>query len=310
MPTWLGSRRSVGTMSLPCLPNHEIAAALERVADLLETQGADRYRVGAYRRASRTLSEWPRPVAALLAAGGCEALESLPGIGRTIASHVSELVKAGRLSLLERLEGQLSPEDLLMTVPGIGERLAARIHHELVVETLEELEIAAHDSRLAALPGFGARRVRGARESLAAVLGRAGRARARRLRWLASRGQPPGGEEWPSVAMLLAVDGEYRRRASAGDLHTITPRRFNPERYAWLPVLHVEKDGWSLTALYSNTARAHRLGTTRDWVVIYYKRGGEEDQCTVVTERIGRLVGQRVVRGREAECGRHYAECA
>jgi len=61
-------------------------------------------------------------------------------------------------------------------------------------------------------------------------------------------------------------------------------------------VLHGERDGWSFTALYSNTARAHELGTTRDWVILYFERDGHEDQCTVVTERHGPLAGERVVR--------------
>ena len=98
------------------------------------------------------------------------------------------------------------------------------------------------------------------------------------------------------------MDAEYRRRAAAGELRRIAPRRFNPGGQAWLPVLHVDRDGWSFTALYSNTARAHELGTTRDWVVVYAERDGREDQCTVVTERSGALRGERVVRGREDEC--------
>jgi hypothetical protein len=103
------------------------------------------------------------------------------------------------------------------------------------------------------------------------------------------------------VATLLAVDAAYRHKAEAGELRHIAPRRFNPERRAWLPVLHTERDGWQFTALYSNTARAHALGTTRDWVILYFERDGDEDQCTVVTEPHGPLAGQRVVRGREAE---------
>jgi len=59
--------------------------------------------------------------------------------------------------------------------------------------------------------------------------------------------------------------------------------------------------------LFSNTARAHELGMTHDWVVVYYERDGHENQCTVVTERRGDLGGQRVVRGREDDCRRHYA---
>jgi hypothetical protein len=109
------------------------------------------------------------------------------------------------------------------------------------------------------------------------------------------------------VETLLAVDDEYRRRAERDELRKIAPRRFNPEGRAWLPVLHSERDGWTLSALFSNTARAHELGRTHDWVILYYERDGDEGQCTVVTESRGPLEGHRVVRGREAECAEHYA---
>jgi putative hydrolase len=102
------------------------------------------------------------------------------------------------------------------------------------------------------------------------------------------------------------VDREYRERAEAGVLKTITPRRFNPEGLAWLPIMHTERQGWDFTAMYSNTARAHELDRTRDWVVIYYQRDGEEEQCTIVTEYQGALRGERVVRGRERECEALY----
>jgi hypothetical protein len=88
----------------------------------------------------------------------------------------------------------------------------------------------------------------------------------------------------------------------------LTPRRFNPEGRAWLPVLHTEREGWSFHVLFSNTARAHQLGMTHDWVVIFWERDGDENQCTVVTEPRGPLRGRRVVRGREGECARLYAE--
>jgi hypothetical protein len=58
--------------------------------------------------------------------------------------------------------------------------------------------------------------------------------------------------------------------------------------------------------LFSNTGRAHELGKTRDWVVVYYNKGTGEDKCTVVTEYAGPMVGKRVVRGREKECAQHY----
>ena len=111
----------------------------------------------------------------------------------------------------------------------------------------------------------------------------------------------------PPVEVLLDVDHEYREKARAGLLPKIAPRRFNPDRTPWLPVLHTRYGPWHFTALFSNTERAHELHRTYDWVVIFFSDpDGDEGQCTVVTERRGDLTGERVVRGREPECGRYY----
>ena len=111
----------------------------------------------------------------------------------------------------------------------------------------------------------------------------------------------------PAVEVLLDVDREYREKARAGVLPRIAPRRFNPDREAWLPVLHSRYGPWHFTALFSNTELAHQLHRTYDWVVIFFaSEEGEEGQITVVTERRGKLTGQRVVRGREPECARFY----
>jgi hypothetical protein len=290
--------------------NEEIAELLERVAELLEAQAANAFRVRAYRRAAERLRVLERPAARLLAEGGREALQALPGIGATLAAQIDEIAHRGRLAMLDRLEGEVSPEDLFTTLPGVGEELARRLHDRLHVDTLEELEIAAHDGRLAEVPGIGPRRAAGIRHALEHVLGRSARLRARaRRRVEAARERSPGPvppDSRPSVALLLGLDEEYRTRASAGQLRRITPRRFNPERRDWLPVMHAEREGWSFHLLFSNTARAHELGRTHDWVVIYFERDGEEDQCTVVTETRGRLAGLRVVRGREPECARYH----
>jgi hypothetical protein len=102
--------------------------------------------------------------------------------------------------------------------------------------------------------------------------------------------------------VLLSVDAEYRRKARLRQLHRIAPHRFNPSGSAWLPVLHTERGDHSFQAMFSNTARAHQLSKTDDWVVVYYGKDGHEDQVTVVTERRGDLAGKRVVRGLESEC--------
>jgi len=272
-----------------------IAERLRRAADLLEAQGENPFRVRAYRRAAETVAGLGRPIAELFHEGGTAALEALPGIGPSLARAIAEMITTGRWAQLERLEGAVAPEDLFATVPGIGPKLARDIHAHLHIDTLEDLETAAHDGRLLSVPGVGPRRAAQIRASLAEIL-----TRARPWR----RG--PSAEE-PEIALLLDVDAEYRRRAAAEDLPKIAPRRFNPEGAAWLPVLHTRRGAWYLTALFSNTARAHELGRTRDWVVIYFEKDDAvAGQRTVVTESRGPLAGLRVVRGRERDCARFY----
>jgi Holliday junction resolvasome RuvABC DNA-binding subunit len=216
-------------------------------------------------------------------------LDRLPGIGPVLARAIFSIVCTGRLAILDRLRGESDPTALLASVPGIGPKLADRLYHDLGLATLEDLEAAAHDGRLERLPGLGRKRLAGIRDSLAARLGRI---------------RPAAVEprEEPSVSELLDVDREYRVRAAAGTLRRIAPRRFNPERKAWLPILHTHRGGRFYTAMFSNTARAHELGRTRDWVVLYADGRGAERQWTIVTETSGERRGQRVVRGREEEC--------
>lgn len=106
----------------------------------------------------------------------------------------------------------------------------------------------------------------------------------------------------PSVELVLALDKEYREKASTGKLKKIAPKKLNPEGKAWLPIMNVEREGWRFTVLFSNTQKAHDLGKTNDWVVVYFDDGSGEQKCTVVTEHQGPLTGKRAIRGREKEC--------
>jgi Holliday junction resolvasome RuvABC DNA-binding subunit len=278
------------------LPNAEIARRLEEVAWLLEEQGANPYRVQAYRHAADTLRHLRRSVADLVYEEGVEGLHRLPGIGESLARSIRELVLTGRLPTLDRLRGEAEPEKLLASVPGIGPVLAERLHHDLGIETLGDLEAAAHDGRLETLAGIGKKKLAGIMDSLATRLGRI------------RRFQHAPAQEEPLVAELLDVDREYREKAEAGQLRRIAPRRFNPRGEAWLPVLHTQRDKRHYTALFSNTARAHKLGKTHDWVVLYFDSGGGERQYTVITSQREPLLGKRIVRGRENECAAHYRE--
>lgn len=276
--------------------NAQIADRLREAADLLDHQGANPFRVSAYRRAANTVLNLAESVDEMIHRDGVDGLIALPGIGQSLAAAIEEMARTGRWMQLERLRGVLEPETVFQGVPGIGPTIAERIHAALEIETLEALEVAANDGRLERVAGVGARRAAMIRAALASMLRRRRPAVA-----LPAAPEPP-------VAVVLDVDREYREQAAAGRLRKIAPRRFNPEGAAWLPILHAQRGDWHFTALFSNTARAHQFGRVGDWVVLYFHTDHEpERQCTVVTETRGELIGRRVVRGREAECRDHYA---
>ena len=275
--------------------NRYIAQKLNEVADLLHQQNANAFRVQAYRDAASYIMRMDTPLRSIAADDGRAGLEDLPNIGTSIARAIQELLDTGQLTMIDRLRGAIDPEKLFQSVPMIGPHLAHMIHEDLGIETLEDLEVAAHDGRLIGLKGLGPRRVGGIRMALAEILAR------RRPRSVTAT------PTLPKIAEILDVDQEYRVEAEAGTLPAIRPRRFNPQGNAWLPVLHTERGPWHFTALFSNTSRAHRLGRTKDWVVVYFEQDGQDEgQCTVVTEHHGPLSGLRVVRGREDACTRHY----
>lgn len=274
----------------PITDNIGLANHLLRFAEILRIQNAGPFRVQAYERAAGILASHPKPVAKLLASGGRPALEALPGIGRAIAGALIEMITTGRWAQLDRLEGGGDPVQMFRRIPGIGPALAKRIHEDLHLETLDDLEVAALDGRLERLDGVGARRLAMVRSALAT------RSTPR------SRRPTTAIQALPPVPLLLAIDAEYRRRAKEGTLPTISPRNRNPGGRPWLPILHISRDGWDFTALFSNSARAHAFGRVGDWVIIAFQADDlPENVCTVVTARQGRLAGQRVVRGREEE---------
>ena len=134
------------------------------------------------------------------------------------------------------------------------------------------------------------------------------------MQWRWRRGErfldPQQSTQQIPVAELLDIDDQYRRLARQGKLPRIAPRRFNPTGEAWLPVLHTERGDRHYTALFSNTARAHELGTTHDWVIIYRDDNNDHGRWTVITAHYGRVRGHRVIRGREQECEAHYKNTA
>lgn len=279
------------------LLNQEIARRLKEVAQLLHEQGANPFRVKAYQTAAQVLERLDIPIADIIAQEGTDGVQKLPGIGLSLARSIHTLALTGRLPMLDRLRGEMEPAVLLASVPGVGEGLARRLHDDLGLETLEQLEMAAHDGRLSDIEGVGPKKLQGIIDSLA---GRLGRIR-RPVRTVAAHGTADA-----PVEELFEVDWQYREAARKGTLRTIAPHRFNPKREAWLPILHTQRGGRHYTAMFSNTALAHRLKQTHDWVILYYDHEDGEHQCTVITGHKEPFIGKRVIRGREDDCATYY----
>jgi DNA polymerase (family 10) len=137
------------------MENITIAKMFEEVADLLEIQNANPFRVRAYRTAARTVATLGTPVETLLKSNG-HTLEELPGIGADLAGKMADICRTGRLRLLAELTRK-TPEGLvaLLRIPGVGPKRARLVYTRLGVKTLGQLERAALAGRVSELPGMG-----------------------------------------------------------------------------------------------------------------------------------------------------------
>jgi len=136
------------------LHNEDIAAVFDEVADLLEIEGDNPFRIRAYRNGARSLRELGRDVRTL--AGQGADLTKLAGIGKNLAAKIHEIIDTGHCTTLDKLRRQL-PADLtdLLKLPGLGPKRVHALYHELDIHTHEQLERAAHDGLIRQLPGFG-----------------------------------------------------------------------------------------------------------------------------------------------------------
>lgn len=134
--------------------NADIAAVFAEIADLLEIEDANPFRVRAYRNAARILAEAGEDIPGMVANGAD--LTELPGIGEDLAGKIRELVDQGTSPLLERLRREVPAAIAdLLHLPGLGPKRVRALWHDLGIETVEELHNAAREGRLRELPGFG-----------------------------------------------------------------------------------------------------------------------------------------------------------
>lgn len=136
------------------MENIEIVRVLDEVADLLEIQQANPFRVRAYRNAVRTINAHASPLRKLVEQGAD--LTELPSIGKGLADNIRELVESGRLTMLEEMAAEIPPGLVeLIRLPGVGPRKARKLWDELGVESIDDLEEVANEGRVAELTGFG-----------------------------------------------------------------------------------------------------------------------------------------------------------
>jgi DNA polymerase (family 10) len=199
--------------------NSDIARSLDKLADLLELEGANPFRIRAYRNAARIVGELPRNVRAMAEAG--EDLAELPGIGKDLAEKILTLAATGHIGVLDEMEKRTPPGLLaLLDVPGLGPKRARILNEKLGIKSLAGLAAAARAGKIRDLPGFGAKteeRIRKETEKRVAAPSRIKRPVAEDiamplLRYIAAA----------KGVRQAAVAGSYRRcRETVGDLDIV-----------------------------------------------------------------------------------------
>jgi DNA polymerase (family 10) len=140
----------------PAVTNRQIAEVFSNIADILEFQNGNPYRVQAYRHAARGILDLAEPASAILARG---AELPVPGLGQRLRRRVAELIETGTMTFSNDLYLQALPQGVrsMMAIPLVGMRTAVRLYDELGIDTPEKLQHAAHQRSIRHLPGFGPR---------------------------------------------------------------------------------------------------------------------------------------------------------
>jgi DNA polymerase (family 10) len=196
--------------------NAEVATAFEEMADLLEIEGANPFRVRAYRFAARTLRDLPAEVAEMVAKG--EDLTSLPGIGDDLAGKIKEILATGTAAAIEAQRKRV-PATLteLLRIPGLGPKRVKRLAHELKIRSLSELQTAAQAGRVRTLAGFGEKTEQHILDALATRLAEAPRVQ-RAVAIPSAEALVAYLEQSSGVSRVIAA-GSYRRGLETiGDL--------------------------------------------------------------------------------------------
>jgi len=197
------------------MKNQEVAQIFAAMADILAIQGESIHRIMAYRRAAENVVALGRPLEEVWRAGE---LETIPGIGKTLAAKIDELIRTGRLGAYEKLKAQV-PEGVvaMLQVPDVGPKRAALFWKELGITSIEALEKAAREGRLRNLPGMGARSEGKVLAGIEALKRRTGRTLLG-VAWPLAQAMLDALRQVPGVVQAAPAGSLRRMRETVGDL--------------------------------------------------------------------------------------------
>jgi len=258
-------------MKLARAHNPEIAQSLNAIADLLELEEANPFRIRAYRNAARVVGGLGREVSEVVARG--EELPKLPGIGADLADKIKTLATTGHLPLLDRLRRKtphIAQE--LLQIQGLGPKRVKTLCDELDIHTIEQLRRAVIDGRVHDLPGFGP----GTEEKLRQALEKRAKAPPSRWRLVVAESYVEPLLAYlrsaPSVGKVI-VAGSYRRcQETVGDIDLLATAK------AGAPVI-------AHFTSYEEVASVTASGPTRATVVL--RSGLQVDLRVVAPESYG-----------------------
>lgn len=197
--------------------NADIARHFEEIGDLLEIQGANAFRVRAYRNASRTIESLSEPLAELATVGDAS-LTELPGIGKDLAAKIVELLQSGSTAQLQELQAKIPAGVVeMLRISGLGPKKVKTLFSELNVTSLPDLKAAAESGAVADLKGFGKKTAELILEGLEHIAQSGNR-------FLISEALVPAEQlveellQLPTVSQAIVAGSARRRKETCGDL--------------------------------------------------------------------------------------------
>ncbi len=206
--------------------NADIARLFDHLADLLEIEGANPFRIRAYRRAAQTIEDLPESIAKMAAEG--RDLSELPGIGEDLAGKIAEIVTTGHLKVLEEVETR-TPDELarLASLPGLGPKRVKALHAVLGIKSMDDLARAAAAGRIRDLRGFS----EAAELKLLEAIGKQ-RVAVQRFKISVAEDFARGLAEYlrsaPGVQQIVVAGSFRRRRETVGDLDILVTAEDGP----------------------------------------------------------------------------------